>query len=200
MEEAPFRVGQKVRVHRPGYGWHDTLTSVSSVTPVPADRVEALGPWLIGFDAGNFGEIALPAECFRAIAPPPSKTAPPPSHRVHLTILGETASKANSRQLVVVAGRPRFVLSKKAKQWVENARGQIPIRNPLLAGPLVAWCRCWYASERPDLDPSLVWDVLQGRIYGNDRQLREMHIFHAIDRTNPRVEVVLEPIQGVLAA
>lgn len=164
MEEPPFLVGQKVRVHRPG------------------------------------GEIALPAECFRAIDPSPSKIAPPPSHRVHLTILGETASKANSRQLVMVSGHPRFVLSRKAKRWVEQARGQVPILNPLLTGPIVAWCRCWYASERPDLDPSLVWDVLQGRVIVNDRQLREQHIYHAIDRANPRVEVVLEPIQGVLAA
>lgn len=162
MEEPPFLVGQKVRVHRPG------------------------------------GEIALPAECFRAIDPSPSKIAPPPSHRVHLTILGETASKANSRQLVMVSGHPRFVLSAKAKRWAEQARVQVPIRSPLLTGPLVAWCRCWYASNRPDLDPSLVWDVLQGRVIVNDRQLREMHVYWAKDKLNPRVDVVLEPLSGGL--
>ena len=139
----------------------------------------------------------MAAECFQMVDTAP--LAAPPG-QVRLTILGETASKANSRQLVMVAGHPRFVLSAKAKRWSEQARAQVPIRNPLLAGPLVAWCRCWYASERPDLDPSLVWDVLQGRIFGNDRQIREMHLYHAIDRARPRVEVVLQPMQGVLAA
>mgnify|MGYP002148142838 FL=1 len=77
--------------------------------------------------------------------------------------------------------------------------------------------RIYYASERPDLDESVVLDVLQDvyspskkdkttgdvirprelvqcGVYRNDRQVREKHIYHAIDRTSPRVEVVVEPL------
>ena len=76
--------------------------------------------------------------------------------------------------------------------------------------------RIYYATERPDLDESLILDVLQDRfktfgsgdtkrrelvqkgVYQNDRQVREKHIFHAIDRKNPRNEVLIEPVQSSL--
>jgi hypothetical protein len=28
----------------------------------------------------------------------------------------------------------------------------------------------------------------------NDRQVREKHVFHGIDRANPRIEVLIEPL------
>lgn len=118
--------------------------------------------------------------------------------RVSLVILGEPASKANSRKLVLIGGKPRFIKSEKARAWWANAERQVPTMHPLLAGPLVAYVRIFYASQRPDLDPSLVFDVLQGRVYENDRQVREMHLYHAIDRDNPRAEIVLEPMQPCL--
>lgn len=118
--------------------------------------------------------------------------------RVKLVIQGEPASKANSRKLVLIQGRPAFIKSDKARAWLASAEKQVPVMPSLLAGPLVFYCRIFYATERPDLDPSLVEDFLQGRVYVNDRQLREKHLFHAIDRANPRVEIVLEPMQPCL--
>ena len=70
--------------------------------------------------------------------------------------------------------------------------------------------RLYYATERPDLDESLLLDVLQDRyhgkgearvlvqsgVYRNDRQVREKHIFHCIDRTNPRCEVEVVPLHA----
>ena len=50
----------------------------------------------------------------------------------------------------------------------------------------------YYASRRPDLDPSLILDALQGRVYRNDRAVREMHLYHRLDRENPRAEIFLE--------
>lgn len=123
--------------------------------------------------------------------------------RVSLVILGEAASKANSRIPVPAKsreGKPfiRFIKSEKAQEFVRQAEKQLPTLSPLLTGPLVLYCRVFYASERPDLDTSLVEDVLQGRVIVNDRQLREKHLYHAIDRANPRVEIVLEPMQPCL--
>jgi Holliday junction resolvase RusA-like endonuclease len=111
---------------------------------------------------------------------------------IHLTIFGELASKANSRRLVTIAGKPRFILSKKALAWQCDARLQIPTLDPLIEGPLSISVSCMYASERPDLDASLLFDMLQGRLYKNDRQLREMHLFHAIDKMCPRAEVLIQ--------
>jgi Holliday junction resolvase RusA-like endonuclease len=64
----------------------------------------------------------------------------------------------------------------------------------MLSGPLRASIWIHYASERPDLDESVILDVLQGKIYANDRQVREKHIFHAIDRINPRAVVLIEAL------
>jgi Holliday junction resolvase RusA-like endonuclease len=129
--------------------------------------------------------------------------------KVSLTILGEPASKANKRQLVTIANRPALIKSKKALAYEKGAAPQIPQSARLmLTGPVRVTLRIYYASERPDLDESLVLDVLQARysgtggdrhlqragVYGNDRQVREKHIYHAIDKRNPRAEIEVEEI------
>jgi len=140
--------------------------------------------------------------------------------QIRFTILGEAASKANSREIVVRGGRPASIKSEKALKFEANALKQIPpIHRVQLTGPVRATLRIFYASERPDLDESIVLDVLQDRykaekltqrqkdagikprrilvqrgVYVNDRQVREKHVYHGIDRTNPRIEVLIEPL------
>ncbi len=132
---------------------------------------------------------------------------------VRLTILGEPASKANSRQLVKFGrgdkARPAIIKSQKARDYERDALRQIPPAARVeLAGPVRVTLRIFYASERPDLDESVVLDVLQNRyagrgearelvqrgVYANDRQVREKHVFHAIDRANPRSEIEVEAL------
>ena len=121
---------------------------------------------------------------------------------IRFVIHGEIASKANSRRLVFMrdrAGsgrRPAFIKSAKARAWMEAARHQIPRLPALLTGRVRLSAAIFYASERPDLDGSLLCDALQGRIIVNDRQIRELHLWHGVDRQNPRVVVEIEPIQG----
>ena len=63
-----------------------------------------------------------------------------------------------------------------------------------LAGELVLEAVVWYLSERPDLDDALLCDALQmAGVIGNDRQIREKHLSHFIDRSNPRVELAIYP-------
>ena len=134
--------------------------------------------------------------------------------RVAFTIFGEPASKANSRQIVTIADRPSVIKSKKARDYEHDALRQIPSAARLrLDVPVRVTLRIWYATQRPDLDESVVLDVLQDRyasrktsggdkervlvqhgVYRNDRQVREKHVFHAIDRANPRTEVIVEPL------
>ena len=67
---------------------------------------------------------------------------------------------------------------------------QLPEAKQLRA-PIAMTAHIYYASERPDLDPSLILDALQSRVYANDRAVREMHLHHHIDRERPRAEITL---------
>lgn len=147
---------------------------------------------------------------------------------ISFTILGEPASKANSRQLVSFGRgekkRPALIKSEKARDYERDAQRQIPEHaRQMLTGPVSVTLWIFYASERPDLDESVVLDVLQARykrvpgdyvkigpgkyaegegerklisrgVYLNDRQVREKHVYHGIDRANPRAEVVVVPL------
>ena len=161
--------------------------------------------------------------------------------RIEFTIFGEPASKANSRELATIGAKKMDVVvgrnddgslktetmrvggrilnrkSDKARDYETDARMQIPPKARVrLEGPVCVTLRIWYATERPDLDESVVLDVLQDRwrtptlpngakgervlvqrgVYRNDRQVREKHVYHRIDRANPRTEVVIEPMQA----
>lgn len=144
-------------------------------------------------------------------------------------ILGEPASKANSREIVTiggkwqmvggkrvrVGGRPSSIKSDKARDYERDALMQIPAHAKVMFSvPVRVTMRIFYATERPDLDESVVLDVLQAKfegtgkerrcvrrgVYLNDRLVREKHVFHGIDRANPRAEIVVEPLvaQGSL--
>ena len=109
------------------------------------------------------------------------------------TILGEPASKANSRKMVYVRGKPMFIKSAKALSYADAFKLQCPHCQPL-EGDVAVHMKIWYASRRPDLDESLILDLLQGVAYTNDRQVREKHIYWGLDRDNPRTEILVEGI------
>lgn len=114
-------------------------------------------------------------------------------------IYGEAASKANKRimrQQVSKSGRQYLqpVKSAKAQGYLADVVRQVILVTPLLQGRLRFTATIYYATERPDLDESVLLDALAGRVYKNDRQVRERHIFHAIDKANPRAEVLIEEI------
>ena len=145
--------------------------------------------------------------------------------RITFTILGECVSKANSRQFAArrmrddegkVKTRVLSIKSNKALDYERAVLKQVPpVARVRLEGPVRIALRLWYASERPDLDESLLLDCLQDRwkivkraksgdervlvqrgCYRNDRQIREKHVYHAIDRANPRAEVLIEPLHA----
>ncbi|WP_233867211.1 hypothetical protein [Paraburkholderia adhaesiva] len=142
---------------------------------------------------------------------------------IAFTIRGEAASKSNSRRLVrcgardpltgEATGGPRLIKSAKALAFERMALAQIPPRCRVrLDVPVRVTLVMAYASERSDLDESLVLDCLQDRwvkvpngsggarelaqrgVITNDRCVREKHVFHCIDRRDPRIEVRVEPL------
>lgn len=129
--------------------------------------------------------------------------------RVAFTIYGEPASKANSRKVVKFGDRTAMVKGDKALAYERDALRQIPpAARQRIDVPVCVTLRIFYATERPDLDESLILDVLQDRykgkgdertliqagVYRNDRLVREKHVFHGIDKRNPRTEIVVEPM------
>lgn len=130
---------------------------------------------------------------------------------IKLTILGQPVSKANSRQLVNIGGRMVPIKSKAALAYERDVLRQIPTSARMrFTGPVRFTATLFYESERSDLDESLLLDCLQDRyegkagarrlvqsgVYANDRQVRERHVFHRIDKHNPRAEVVIEALQA----
>ena len=112
---------------------------------------------------------------------------------IHLMVKGEPASKANSRRLVSIGGKPRSIKSAKALSYADAFNLQVQPIEPLLQGELAVTMNIYYASQRPDLDESLILDLLQGKLYANDRQVRERHVYHFVDKLNPRTEIWVRP-------
>lgn len=127
---------------------------------------------------------------------------------INLTIYGEPASKANSRRIGRVSTKGwgglgsgfRIIKSAKALQYEKDFLIQAKdfmiqvkgLKKPL-EGDLVLHCTIYYRTKRPDLDESLVMDCLQkAGIIENDRQIKEKHIYHGIDKENSRTEIRLE--------
>lgn len=135
----------------------------------------------------------------------------PDANVIAFRILGQPASKANSREIVTIGGRPTPIKSKVALAYERDALRQIPSwARQRLDGPVCIWLRIFYGDERSDLDESLLLDVLQDRhkkvgdtrhliqpgVYKNDRQVRERHVYHGIDARNPRAEIWVQPMQA----
>lgn len=171
----------------------------------------------------------------------PSVNAPMPQipaarQVIAFTILGEPASKSNSRKIATigattaivdgerkrVGGRSMLIKSEKARSYVQAAYPQIPVEaRQMLEGPIRMTLRIFYCNERSDLDEQLILDVLQAQykrepgklikirtgeyaqekstrvlvrrgVYINDRQIKERHVFHFLDKFNPRTELEIE--------
>ena len=105
---------------------------------------------------------------------------------ITFTALGEPASKANSRKMVTIRGRPALIKSQKARDYVKQFELQCPqLEVPTTEDDQVEMM-IYYASRRPDLDESLILDCMQCRIYKNDRQVKQKFIYWGLDRENPR--------------
>lgn len=104
-------------------------------------------------------------------------------------ILGETASKANGRRITFVARKPRSIKSFKALAYSKAFLLQCPVLNPLFEADVHADIDLWYANRRSDLDESLILDLLQERVYRNDRQVRSRRVRWGLDSERPRLEI-----------
>jgi len=122
-------------------------------------------------------------------------------------------------------GNPLFIKSKAAREYERSFRKQLPpAARQMLEGEVVVVIWAYYASERADLDESIILDCMQAEyetvpgkmerigpgkfkpgksvrrlaqrgVYINDRQVRERHVFHTVDAKNPRAIIEVYPRQ-----
>ena len=115
---------------------------------------------------------------------------------VSFVINGEPASKANSRRMVLIKGKPRLIKSKKALDYCKAFAEQCPTLDKLIEGDVSVYITIYYASRRPDLDESVILDEMQGKIYLNDRQVKHKHIYWGLDRDNPRSHIRVKAVES----
>jgi hypothetical protein len=114
---------------------------------------------------------------------------------IKFEIKGQPHSKANSRRLVYFGKRPAFIKSPEARAYEKIFAAQCPQLDPIIPynkkekQDVAVRMTIFYASRRPDLDESLILDCMQGRIYENDRCVKEKHIFWGLDKEDPRAEI-----------
>ena len=109
------------------------------------------------------------------------------------TIYGEPASKANSRRMVFnpKTKKPMFIKSKKALSYEKAFKLQCPVLDSPTEDDVSVVIEIFYASRRPDLDESLILDLMQERIYKNDRQVKQKLITWGLDRDNPHAIITV---------
>ena len=111
-----------------------------------------------------------------------------------ITILGEPSSKANSRRLVFLGGKPRFIKSKKALKYSRDFDLQCPVRKKMFEEDLSIAIKIYYRSRRPDLDESLILDLLQGKVFKNDRSIKAKYVEHGLDKEHPHSVIVISSL------
>ena len=98
--------------------------------------------------------------------------------------------------MVYIRGKPMFIKSEKALAYGRAFKQQCVIApSEIFDCDVVVTIRIWYASRRPDLDESLILDLLQEVAYKNDRQVKEKHIYWmGVDKDNPRCEIEISAL------
>ena len=90
-----------------------------------------------------------------------------------MTILGEPASKANSRKLVFFGKKPAFIKSEKARNYLKNFDEQCEAISELFEGNVGVEMTIFYASRRPDLEKNHKLGARQGKPKIRDKSLRD---------------------------
>lgn len=111
------------------------------------------------------------------------------NEKIIFTIEGEPASKSNSRKIVNFGKRMALIKSQKARDYEKLFANQCPTLKNLIETDVKVELIIHYASRRPDLDESVILDCMQGKIYVNDRQVKQKHIYWGLDRERPRTHV-----------
>jgi len=110
-------------------------------------------------------------------------------------IYGEPASKANSRKIVNFGKRFGVIKSDKARNYEKEFAKQCPTLENIIENDVKVELIVYYASRRPDLDESVILDCMQGKIYVNDRQVKQKIVYWGLDRDTPRTHIRVSTLE-----
>ena len=100
--------------------------------------------------------------------------------------------------MVHIRGRTMFIKSAKALAYAKSFKQQVESEAKVcFHGDVAVHIRIYYASRRPDLDESLILDLLQDVAYENDRQVKERHTYWHLDKERPRAEILVSRIEEI---
>ena len=88
-----------------------------------------------------------------------------------------------------------LIKSQKARDYEKLFADQCPVLENLIETDVKVELIIYYASRRPDLDESVILDCMQGKIYVNDRQVKQKHIYWGLDRERPRTHIRVSPLE-----
>lgn len=97
-------------------------------------------------------------------------------------------------RFVTLGKRSAVLLSREARLYKARVAAYAPTVQRV-EGPLRVSLRFFRPRKAGDLDGALkpLLDALQGVLYTNDAQIVELHAYRFDDKSNPRVEVEVEP-------
>lgn len=96
-------------------------------------------------------------------------------------------------------GKVRTYVSNEARAYKESAwYAATAQRMRQFAGPVSVTALFFFPSKRGDLDNRIkvLLDALQGSGYKDDKQVHHLEVTRRIDKTNPRVEVLIVGYEG----
>ena len=89
-----------------------------------------------------------------------------------------------------------FLGNNKARNYAVKFIAQCQTLDELFDNDVKVEMLIYYSSRRPDLDESLILDLMQGTIYKNDRQVKQKNIYWGLDRENPRTIIRVSALES----
>jgi Holliday junction resolvase RusA-like endonuclease len=123
---------------------------------------------------------------------------------VTFSIAGIPPSKSNAYRIITLKSRTKrqhasLAKTKATRDYERSFDLQIPNSARInIMDAFVFGITIYFPSRRADLDNALkaILDCLQkGKVIQNDRQCQEIHAYRAIDKENPRIEIILSPTE-----
>jgi Holliday junction resolvase RusA-like endonuclease len=121
---------------------------------------------------------------------------------IRFTILGQSVTKKNSQQIVLLGKRPCIIQSKAYRKYAKEAKAQLwnSALSPI-TGPIEVTCLYYLETARiPDLCNLLAGthDILEAcGVIENDNQIYSVDGSRIMgkDADNPRVEIEIKPLE-----
>lgn len=114
-----------------------------------------------------------------------------------MTIIGQIPAKANSYQIIRIAGHPSIKKTKAIEEYEKSFYLQCPCRGKDIKGFFKVEIDIFFKSLSSDIDNAAkgILDCLQScKVIHNDNHCLELHMRKFKDVANPRAEITITEI------